>query len=316
MVRWDYMKPGECIICLQKTSYLISKFGYPLTQCASCGLITMDPQPTSADLHSIYSNETGYHTHFSQSYIDAQTVKFRERIHTTQEILNRKDISCFDVGAANGLFLDTAKKLGCSSTSGVEMNPANATICQNNGHRVSQESIDDYIFKQKYDMIHLGDVLEHMINPKSVITKLTDALSENGIIIIALPDASGLFQKISLQLAQLLTIDWPHPLPPAHTFQFNHYNLNLLLEKNGFVEKKYSSLNTSLFAEMRDTKYFQGIYSYIKRKNGKISEFILDSFMFCLVTIIYAPFWLAGYLYYLTSHNGSYITVWYQRSGN
>ena len=305
------MTPGICFICESNTTFLITKFGYRLTQCPACKLVSMDPQPTTAELSALYSADSGYHTHFSKKYIDAQTKKFSDRIIGTQEILSRKNLTCFDIGAANGLFLDTAKQLGLT-TAGIEMNEVNAKLCRDNGHDVVTGTIDTFTFTEKYDLIHLGDVLEHMIDPRTVIQKVKHALTTNGIVIIALPNASGLFQRASLRLAKFFSIDWPHPLPPAHTFQFSRNNLDLLLSSEDLLPVKHSYLNTSFMAEMRDTIYFQTIYNFIKQKKGTLSLFLMHATMFVLIGCLYFPFWLIGHLHYAVTNHGSYVTVWYQ----
>jgi 2-polyprenyl-3-methyl-5-hydroxy-6-metoxy-1,4-benzoquinol methylase len=52
--------------------------------------------------------------------------------------------------------------------------------------------------KGKYDVIVIGDVLEHLINPVEVLEKLKSNLKKDGIFVISLPNIANFYIRIQL----------------------------------------------------------------------------------------------------------------------
>jgi 2-polyprenyl-3-methyl-5-hydroxy-6-metoxy-1,4-benzoquinol methylase len=275
----------------------------------------MDPQPTPEDLHRFYSPEAGYHAEYSNSFIAKQRSQFLLRIHATEKLLSDelRPVRVLDIGAANGLFLDCAKENGWK-TEGIEMNRSNADHCRNNGHIMSTGSFDDYEgAPSSFSVIHMGDVIEHMLDPRAAVKKSHALLAPKGLLIMATPDADSLFAKISLPIARFLNISWPHALPPAHTFQFSEANLTLMLNQEGFDAVHRHSLPIGFMEEMRETEYFETIYMHIKKRRGTLAQFIKASILFCLSAIIYFIPWAIGELTFPLTKKGAHVTVWYQK---
>lgn len=307
------MTSGICSICNHPTKPLLRKFGYPLTKCGACCLIMMDPQPTPETLAKLYSPEAGYHATYSDEFIASQRHEFTIRIKEAERLIGNDSVrSIFDIGSANGLFLDCAKERGWT-TAGIEMNKANVILSNQHGHQVIHGSLDDITPEGAYSLVHMGDVIEHMLDPRSGVQKSHTLLSRNGLLIVATPNASPFFQRISLGLATAFGIDWPHALPPAHTFQFSSKNLDMLMKQEGFSRVHDRYLNTSFMEEMRDTEYFQTIYHYLKKRQGSFGRFILHTMLFILSGILFFPLWLIGQVIFFINHNGSHETVWYRK---
>lgn len=58
--------------------------------------------------------------------------------------------------------------------------------------------------KEKYDVILLFDVLEHLSNPQTVIKRLLYSLNENGILIFTVPNNYGIFGSLSTYVFNVL----------------------------------------------------------------------------------------------------------------
>jgi predicted SAM-dependent methyltransferase len=175
-------------------------------------------------------------------------------------------------------------------------------------------NFDDYLTDKKFTIIHMGDVIEHLLNPKKSLHKISTLLEPKGFLIIAVPNSSAFFQKISLIIARTLKLDWPHALPPAHTFQFSHRNICELVSNQGFSLLKTSFVNTSFMEEMRDTSYFQTIYNFIKKRDGTMLLFLKDSFLFFISGFIYFPFWGLGEILFRLGNQGSHMTLWFRKN--
>ena len=53
-------------------------------------------------------------------------------------------------------------------------------------------------FKEPFDVMIFGDVLEHLKNPLAVLRQLATSLKEDGAIIISLPNIANIYVRLSL----------------------------------------------------------------------------------------------------------------------
>ena len=85
---------------------------------------------------------------------------------------------------------------------------------------------DSSTIKEKYDVIVLNQVLEHVYNPSLFLRKLTSILSETGVFVIEVPSASN--PLVALYNNRSFTNFW---FQEPHLWYFNQKTLKLTLEK-------------------------------------------------------------------------------------
>jgi SAM-dependent methyltransferase len=222
------MKP-ECIICRKKALYLLTKDSYDLFRCSRCGLIFVHPLPSFNALKAVYSKITGY-----QSGKSRQLDKVAEHPNNVKVLgyLGRHKIKgrLLDVGCSNGEFMFSAKKRGFQ-VFGVELNPLTAKIAQKNKLDVFMGTLDQAKFKKDYfDVIFLGDVIEHMSDPKGLLRECHKLLKKNGLLIVITPNLDGFWAKTTYWLFRVLRIPWSSVTPPYHLFHFSVTNLKKFLK--------------------------------------------------------------------------------------
>ena len=102
-----------------------------------------------------------------------------------------------DIGSGLGHFLNMAKNDGWE-VSGVEPQQSAANYCfENFGIRPFSGTIESLDLKKKsFDVLTLWDVLEHVYDPLTFLNKCINLLAPGGILVIALPNASGWPAKI------------------------------------------------------------------------------------------------------------------------
>jgi len=83
-----------------------------------------------------------------------------------------------------------------------------------------------------YDAIAMFEVIEHLFDPRTVLTALAGALAPGGTIAISTPnfDAASRF---------LLGSDWAVLSPFEHVYYFCEDSLRRLLEATGFTEVEF-----------------------------------------------------------------------------
>lgn len=114
---------------------------------------------------------------------------------------------------------------------------------------------DNWNFKQKFDVVVAGEVLEHLYHPEKIIAKAAAVLKPNGLMLVSVPNAYIISARIRFLLGQEIHAH----LDPTHINLFSHHKLARILsvyfdqiEVSGFAPPAYQwchSLSNSLFAD-------------------------------------------------------------------
>ena len=247
-----YEHVSQCPLCKcsDRYPYLIGKT-YEYLKCTNCDLVYQTPRKTKYDLHDQYignvtSREEMYTTAFE---IDKKT--FKERISKTAEIL-KIDIhgkKILDIGCNIGSFLDAARELGAIPI-GVEPNPFAAKSCKERGFEVITDFFNKSVLKgreESFDLVHLGDITEHVTEPLKLIKEVSEFLKPGGSMLIIVPNIDSIIAKM-FQIK-----------PNEHILYFNEKSLNNLVKYAGLISIK--SYITSRKRSYASFKYSSSFYS-------------------------------------------------------
>lgn len=100
-----------------------------------------------------------------------------------------------DVGCANGMFAALAKEELGAIAWGIEINQESAEIASQNLDKVISKDVFEALneLPEKYfDCIILNDVLEHLVDPYSLLHLIKNFLSEDGVIVASIPNVRHL----------------------------------------------------------------------------------------------------------------------------
>lgn len=194
---------------------------YTLVRCQKCGLVFIHPLPTLQESLKSYIND--YRAHQKpKSKISQSKIKrlFRE---TNQQ---RKG-KLLDIGCGAGSDLRAFNKIGWEAV-GVEINQSACEHAWAAGLEVICGTIFDAGFPDNsFDIVRLRHVLEHLDNPRQVLTEVKRILKPGGQVIITTPHIHSfnfaLFRKF-----------WYHLDVPRHLYLFNCNNLKQLARVIGF----------------------------------------------------------------------------------
>lgn len=183
--------------------------------CGDCATTYVDPVPTQDDFAVMYAKENYHDVHYRTPDPGPARSSLR-RI----ESFSAGRRSLLDFGCGMGGFLIAAKAAGFDCV-GVEYEDAARKAAQaNSGCRVC--SLDELKkLGATFDIIHLGDVLEHLPDPKALVTELRVLLSPGGFFFVEGPlqkNASLVYWSASIfkYLRRALYLDRPGILPPTH----------------------------------------------------------------------------------------------------
>ena len=159
-----------------------------------------------------------------------------------------------DIGAGTGDFLITAK-LHEWQVTGVEPNPLARKNALNKGI-ILNETLNQ-LPKNKYDIITLWHVLEHLPNLNKQITDITELLKNNGFLIVAVPNYKSYD-------AHYYKEHWAAYDVPRHLWHFSKTSILKLFHPFGLELFKTKPMwFDSFYVSLLSEKYKTGKIRYI-----------------------------------------------------
>ena len=160
------------------------------------------------------------------------------------------DKSLFEVGCAEGWFLEEAERNGMN-VSAIEPSSPHAEMARSNGFQVKEGFFPaDTTGKSQYDFVAFNDVFEHLPDPPGAITRCEELLRPGGVLLLNLPSNDGVMYRIGNMLAKmgkLSTLErlWQKEFPSPHLTYFNSSTLRrFVCEKTNLKHIDTFSLDT------------------------------------------------------------------------
>lgn len=218
------MKSFACPVCDNRInkSFLRVK-NYSTYQCSKCSFVYIYPRPSEASLKKYYSN-------FDYKNISFVETRIKEDSQISLGFINPYKgprNTLLDLGCGRGYFLMEAVSKGWK-VKGVDFSSKEVDYATKRLHLdVVKSDILKYKDTNKYELITLSQVIEHVRNPNELIRKAKSLLAEKGLLYIATPN-------INSASAMVHGVNFEHLIPPEHLNYFNNQSLRYLLEVNGF----------------------------------------------------------------------------------
>ena len=222
-----------CLVCkgaelspfLACKDYTVSHETFQLTKCTSCGFVMTNPRPEDSALHSYYESDA-YISHSNKSLSLIDKIYKVSRNHTLKwkhNLIQKHSIqapeSILDFGCGTGGFLEVCKKAGMN-IAGVEPSPTarHKAIALTD----SEIATDLGQLSDRYDVITLWHVLEHISDLHNTLDKLKGFLRETGTVFIAVPN----FQCWD---AAHYKQNWAAYDVPRHLWHFSRKTMEIIL---------------------------------------------------------------------------------------
>ncbi len=212
-------------------------------QCTHCSFVFLDPRLTPEELKLLYSDEYFLHdgadfgAHSPSDYESAAikgSVKFPEILGWIRRYKPSGEF--FEIGCGMGYFLEYARKNGYT-VSGIEYADLGVRTCQTKfGLDVQCGSIEELgLQPDRYDVMFMGDVLEHLIQPLDMLRKVHSMLKPSGVLAAEVP---SMFNSVTGRLAvagmRVLGTRKKMAMPPYHVNEFTPKTLRSMIERAGF----------------------------------------------------------------------------------
>ena len=212
--------------------------------CTRCGLVYNDPMPSDSALHEYYTG--GHLKDHALVDDDFNTLinKLKQRKSKQSETKAKETISfiepfisstgsVLDIGCSVGAYIAALRKYVGGTVAGVEPDElsARAAIEFYGLRNIHNMFFEDYLNRShdKFDLIILRHVFEHLKNPNQTIENIKTMLKPDGFWYLVIPNAYDFLESRPLKRV----------LEFGHVFSYTPYAISQMLLKHGLKIVKY-----------------------------------------------------------------------------
>jgi len=227
----------RCPVCGASTSHRYNRTDSAIVQCQNnqCGLVFLETQPTDAQLQALYDS-LYYPDDDTQPVLkpESDNEKLDQHARYLDAKFNLKGAAVLDVGCGSGNFMASLRAAGAEVVCGVEPNE----VARNEAIQRGFETFDSIsgLGEQKFDLVVMNDVIEHLRDPLADCRLLRQCLSPAGSVYIVTINLGGLKSRLKRE-------NWDMVLDPTHLYFFDAMSLSYLIETAGYeaikVDKHY-----------------------------------------------------------------------------
>jgi SAM-dependent methyltransferase len=163
-----------------------------LLACVACGSVQQQALPGRHELVELYREMS------DEDYLLEETGR-RATAERLLDLLAPQAPSgrLLDVGCGHGLLLDEARRRGYA-TVGLELSRSAAAHGRESlGLDVREMPLEDFVTDERFDVIVLADVLEHLEDPVVGIDRCVELLRPNGVLCVVTPDPSSVTSRLA-----------------------------------------------------------------------------------------------------------------------
>ena len=185
----DGIKPAD--LTPRDFSITDKRYGTTLeiVQCNSCSFQFC---PTAADLVKLY--EAMDDDEYTESHRERKR-QFEDLFKKLKPYLGTGQNKSLDIGCGSGLLVELFKDDGFEAY-GVEPSKSLAQYCKTKNLNVTNGTLNELKSDDKFDVITLIDVIEHVADPEDLVAGAVNRLNENGILCVVTPRTDSISKKL------------------------------------------------------------------------------------------------------------------------
>jgi len=195
-----------------------------IVRCEDCSHMQLDRFPSEEELDAAYAGAA------SDAYVEeeaGQRYSFASVLGRVERYAEDRG-SLLDVGCWVGFLLAEARERGWRECIGIEPSTFASEYARD---RLDLDVRTEELFTadletQRFDVVVMGDVLEHLTQANAALHRVFDLLKPGGLIALELPDAGS-------RVARLLGPRWWSVIP-THIHYFTRDSAATMLRRHGY----------------------------------------------------------------------------------
>ncbi|MDF2156410.1 class I SAM-dependent methyltransferase [Algoriphagus sp. CAU 1675] len=245
--------------------FAVSGETFVICKCQSCDLLFTNPRPKQSEINPYYDFQE-YYSHKDESksftgyiYNQVRKLNIKQKLKLINKLHNKGKL--LDYGCGTAEFLQAAKEDGWK-VKGLEPNDKARALSNIKLPNKIVGELEELKNSQKFDVITLFHVLEHIHKLRKTLKKLITILNTDGYIIIAVPNPESPDAKLYGQ-------NWAGWDVPRHLYHFNEKSIQTLCKEFDLEIKekkpmKFDSYYVSLLSEKYKNPNQGLIKNYLK----------------------------------------------------
>ncbi|MDR0354227.1 MAG: class I SAM-dependent methyltransferase [Deltaproteobacteria bacterium] len=241
LLKGEYLTPRNCPVCASPPGQgLFVKDGFRHVRCPKCDLIYVS-LILREDLMLKYWREEEAWTNvlLTGPQVEMDRLKYAYGLEVAQSHFSGKRV--LDIGAGTGHFVRLAGEKGFEPTA-MELNKESAEKLKEEGIEVIVKSMELADLESgSFDLVTLWEVLEHLTDPKVVLSEARRLLSPDGALLILVPNSASLVTRLLHEKSRTFG-------GHSHLNHFNPMSLRTLLDDLHFEIVEFETVITELGA--------------------------------------------------------------------
>lgn len=222
--------PAEIWSRARDFEYFSTENEYVYFNCRECGTIFTPPLPTD-QLKVIYPANYYSYVPGNKSWVFRIKEWLDLRLfRKTLMQLNGESLNILDAGGGTGWILDALKKSDkrIKLTQIVDIDEKAGVVALEKGHAYFEGRIEDFESENRFDLILMLNLIEHVADPEEMLRKVLTLLTPGGIVLLKTP------QTRSLDARLFRNSYWGGLHCPRHWTIFSEESIRIVIERAGF----------------------------------------------------------------------------------
>jgi SAM-dependent methyltransferase len=232
---------------------------YDVVSCASCGFVYNDTIATQSVFDLYYTSQAKYdglNISGAGQMSDLDNERYNKFIRILAPFISTVDSEIADIGCGQGGFLKMLKSRGFHRLFGLDPSAVCVKLVVKDGINAMEGNLLNFQPHQKFDVVVLTGVLEHIFDLRAAAVKLFSILMNSGLLLIEVPDAS---RYLGYDCAPFYRFDFEHinhfSIPHLRNL-FGLYRFELVVQETTDNKVSQNSLSPTIMALFRKSKHY------------------------------------------------------------
>jgi 2-polyprenyl-3-methyl-5-hydroxy-6-metoxy-1,4-benzoquinol methylase len=243
----EWLMPTACPICngtnttphavAEDIEYFTSAQKFSYNRCNDCAVLFVSPM--------LYDRLDEIYPKNYYSFVPAGATGLVQRVKqaldrrmfraVTRQIPGEK-LAALDIGGGSGWLLDAVKAVEprVTTTQVVDIDPGAKAAAERAGHRYFLGTVEQFESEEKYDLILMLNLIEHVRRPDEVLAKARSLLTPHGLLLIKTPNYDALDAKIFRHRS------WGGYHAPRHFVLFDRHSFARVAKNQGLQVKSFA----------------------------------------------------------------------------